>query len=151
MRMIARASGTFALASFHRQRSTLRSWRRKLSIKKIECLTLKPVLLAQAERQEAGGRPLQYLNEPTRRKIWPDRQRDTPKGGPETSSIRQISPVRVTTYAVFPMNSSEVGRFRPSVMTVKVPSPLTFTSAPESGCAGEPAGAPSTPGPCESA
>src|SRR5436190_17221760 len=72
MRMIARASRAFALASFRRQRTTLRSWRRKLSIKKIECLSLKPVLLAQAERQEAGGRPLQYLNEPTRRKIWPD-------------------------------------------------------------------------------
>jgi hypothetical protein len=31
---------------------------------------------------------------------------------------------------VVPMNSSEVGRFRWSVMMVKVPSPLTFTSAP---------------------
>src|SRR5262249_3414075 len=74
-----------------------------------------------------------------------------PKGGPETSSIFKMSPVRVTTYAVVPMNSSEVGRSRPAVMTVKVPSALTFTSAPLSGCAGEPGGAPGTPGPCESA
>ena len=34
----------------------------------------------------------------------------------------------VTVWAVFPMNSSEVGRPRPSVMTVKVRSPLTSTS-----------------------
>jgi hypothetical protein len=40
------------------------------------------------------------------------------------------SPPSVTTYAVFPMNSSEVGEFRPSTMTVKVPSRLTFTRAP---------------------
>ena len=53
----------------------------------------------------------------------------------QTPSIFQISPVRVTTYAVFPMNSSEVGRSRPSVMTVKVPSPLTLTSAPVFGTA----------------
>ena len=51
-------------------------------------------------------------------------------------SIFQISPVRVTTYAVFPMNSSEVGWFRPPVMTVNVPSPLTSTSSPVFGFAG---------------
>ena len=74
----------------------------------------------------------------------------TRRGRTETPSIFQISPVRVTTYAVFPMNSSEVGRSRPSVMTVKVPSPLTFTSAPVFGSAGEPSGPPEK-SPCESA
>src|SRR5262249_37985569 len=63
-------------------------------------------------------------------------------GGPETSSIFQISPPSVTTYAVVPMNSSEVGRLRSSVTTEKVPSPLTFTRAPVSGSAGEPGGPP---------
>src|SRR5213596_116096 len=62
-------------------------------------------------------------------------QCDTAWGGHETPSIFQISPVRVTTYAVFPMNSSEVGRSRPSVMTVNVPSSLTLTSAPVYGTA----------------
>src|SRR5438552_18449617 len=65
----------------------------------------------------------------------PVAQRDLPLGGHETPSIFQISPVRVTTYAVFPMNSSEVGRSRPLVMTVKVPSLLTLTSAPVFGSA----------------
>ena len=52
------------------------------------------------------------------------------QGGQETPSIFQISPVRVTKYAVFPMNSSEVGRSRPSTMWVNVPSSLILTSAP---------------------
>lgn len=56
--------------------------------------------------------------------------------------IFQASPGRVTTYAVFPGNSSEVARSRPAVMTVKVPSPLTSTSAPVSGSAGHPSGSP---------
>ena len=55
------------------------------------------------------------------------------------------------TYAVFPMNSSEVGRSRGSVMTVKVPSPLTLTSAPVFGSAGEPGSPPTGKMPCERA
>src|SRR5215813_7275889 len=80
-------------------------------------------------------------------------QRDAPQGRPEMPSIFQISPVRVTTYAVFPMNSSEVGRSRPSVMTVKVPSRLTLTSAPVFGCAGVPSSVLGSPdqSPCERA
>jgi hypothetical protein len=59
-------------------------------------------------------------------------------GKPKTLWIFQICPVRVTTYAVFSMNSSEVGWSRPSAMTVKLPSLLTSTSAPVFGDAGEP-------------
>src|SRR4030095_5599943 len=70
-------------------------------------------------------------------------QRDTPYGRHQTPSIFQISPVRLTTYAVFPMHSSEAGRSRGSVMTANVPSPLTLTSAPVFGSAGEP-GSPRT-------
>src|SRR5262252_769076 len=40
------------------------------------------------------------------------------------------------------MNCTEVGRSRPVVTGVKVPSPLTFTRAPVSGSAGEPGGPP---------
>jgi hypothetical protein len=55
--------------------------------------------------------------------LWERTELRANQGGHRTPSIFQISPVRVTTYAVFPMNSSEVGWFRPSVMTLKVPSP----------------------------
>ena len=53
-------------------------------------------------------------------------------------STVQISPVRVTMYAVFLMTSTEVGRSKPSAMTVKVPFPFTFTRLPVFGSAGEP-------------
>ena len=46
----------------------------------------------------------------------------------EMSSIFQISPPNVTMYAVFWMISIELGWFRPSATTVKVPSPLTRSS-----------------------
>jgi hypothetical protein len=39
----------------------------------------------------------------------PTRSTHSPYGGPEMSSIFQTSPPRVTTYAVFPMISSDVG------------------------------------------
>lgn len=68
----------------------------------------------------------------------------------KTLSIFQISPPKVTKYAVFPMNSNEVGWFRPSVMTLKVPSLLTFKSAPVFGSAGVPGMVP-TQWPCERA
>ena len=99
--------------------------------------------IGQAKAAEAVTRYIiTHAPRSDRRQIPLVAQRDTPWGGPETPSIFQISPVRVTTYAVFPMNSSEVGRSRPSVMTVKVPSPLTLTSAPVFGSAGEPSGSP---------
>jgi hypothetical protein len=68
--------------------------------------------------------------------------RATPWGDLETPLIFQISPPSVTTYAVFLMNSSEVGWLRRSVTTVKVPCRLTFTREPVFGNAGEPAGPP---------
>jgi hypothetical protein len=70
-------------------------------------------------------------------------QRDAPNGGLATFSIFQISPAKLTTYAVFPMISNDVGRSRPSVMTVTVPSRLTSTSEPVFGAAGDPSGFPS--------
>lgn len=48
-----------------------------------------------------------------------------PNGGVPTSSIFQIVPARLTTYAVFPMKSSDVGRSSSSTMTVNVRSALT--------------------------
>jgi hypothetical protein len=48
--------------------------------------------------------------------------------GQETPSVFQISPPKVTMYAVFLMISSEVGWFSPLAITVKVPSPLTRSS-----------------------
>ena len=71
---------------------------------------------------------------------WPQAQRDAPNGGTPTLSIFQIPPPSVTTYAVLPMNSSEVGRSNGANTSVKVPSLLTLTSAPVSGSAGEPSG-----------
>ena len=58
-----------------------------------------------------------------------------PACGLDTSTVT-TSPPRPTTYAVFPMNSSEVGRSRPVSTTVKVPSAFTRTSDPVSGSAG---------------
>src|SRR3954452_4348025 len=60
----------------------------------------------------------------------------------ETSSILKISPVRVVTYAVSPMNSREVGWSRPVVIGVMVPSRLTRSRAPVLGSAGEPSAPP---------
>ena len=57
----------------------------------------------------------------------------------------------MTTYAVFPMSSSEVGWFRPSMTTVKWPSRSTFTRAPVFGCAGDPSGFPGWKSPWERA
>ena len=53
------------------------------------------------------------------------------------------------TYAVFPMNSSEVGWFKPPVTTVNVPFALTSTSAPVSGSAGAAGRPPTGKIPCE--
>jgi len=75
-------------------------------------------------------------------------QRKAPKGGAETSSIRQISPARLTTYAVFWMSSTDVGRFSSSATTRKVPSFWTSRSAPVFGSAGLPS-APPPKIPCE--
>ena len=53
--------------------------------------------------------------------------------------IFKTFPVRVTTYALVPMISSEVGRLRPVAMGVMVPSRrLTLSSAPVPGSAGVP-------------
>lgn len=64
----------------------------------------------------------------------------------ETSSIFYTSPASEVIYAVFPMNSSDVGRSRCSITTVKPPSSSTFTREPVFGNAGSPAsGPPHTP------
>jgi hypothetical protein len=55
-------------------------------------------------------------------------ERGAGSGGQEMSSIFQISPPKVTMYAVFLMISSEVGWFSPPAITVNVPSPLTRSS-----------------------
>ena len=80
--------------------------------------------------------------------LWERTDLRANQGGHRTPSIFQISPVRVTTYALFPMNSSEVGRSRPSMMAVKVPSPLTLTSEPVFGSAGVAGGLPTGKIPC---
>jgi hypothetical protein len=69
------------------------------------------------------------------------------------SSILQVSPLRVMTYAVVPTISSEVGRSRPSATVVNVPSAFAFIRAPIPGSAGEPAQAGSSQPkcPCERA
>jgi hypothetical protein len=63
---------------------------------------------------------------------------ETPYGGPERSSIFQISPFSVMMYAVLPMNSSELGWLSPLTSVVKVPSALTSTRDPVFGRPGEP-------------
>ena len=49
-----------------------------------------------------------------------------------------FSPASITMLAVVPINSNDVGRSSPVVMTANVPSALTFTSEPVFGNAGEP-------------
>src|SRR4051794_4577917 len=63
---------------------------------------------------------------------------DWSSGDQSPRRIVQISPPSVTTYAVPPMNSSEVGWFRCHAPAVNPPSPLTIRSRPVLGSAGEP-------------
>jgi DNA-binding CsgD family transcriptional regulator len=66
-------------------------------------------------------------------------QCDPPKGGLPALSILITLPVSVMTKAVLPMNSSDVGRSRPSTTDAKLPSFLTRRSLPVSADAGAPA------------
>jgi len=63
---------------------------------------------------------------------------DRSSGDQAPRRIDQISPPSVTTYAVLPMNSSEVGWFRCQATPVNPPSPSTMRSRPVLGSAGEP-------------
>ena len=87
-------------------------------------------------RDGAGGAP------PRRRGALFACQRRTQYGlptcGPATPSILITLPVSVTTKAVLPMNSSDVGRSRPSTTDAKPPSFFTRRSLPVSCEAGLP-------------
>ena len=55
----------------------------------------------------------------------------------------------VTTYAVSPMSSTEVGWFSSSTRTLKVPSFSAWRSEPVFGAAGDPSGLPGGKKPCD--
>ena len=94
-----------------------------------------PYTMDEPSDSSDGGRPSAAGR---RRRHRPRRVgRQDPVAQRQTPLIFQISPPSVATYAVFPMNSSEVGWFRPSMTTVKVPSRLTFYPVPAGlACAG---------------
>ena len=60
--------------------------------------------------------------------------------GYETPSIRKTCPAKVTTHAVSPTNSTDVGRSKPATTVLKVPMRVTLSSSPVFGDAGEPGG-----------
>ena len=78
----------------------------------------------------------------TRGHVSCSRQLAFPNGGQDSPSIFNTSPDNVTTYAVFPINSNEVGRSRPLTIVVKEPWWLISTSVPVLGDAGDPSSPP---------